>query len=185
MLGAEAVPPAVAEPRLFPGDAPLEALRHGRVGHVHVGEAGIAAPVGQFERVQQRRLGRHLVVAQVRMPAHAAAGADLVEVPVLVDVGHHDDVLGLRMAVFLGDMRLQLAEVPGEGHELRRAHRPAAEDEHEVVHESRKHAAARLLVPRRQRIQADDLGPRRRPQRPNLELHISCPAHAPAKGLGS
>ncbi len=120
------------------------------VGGEHVGEIGIAARLRRrhLERMQHGGLGRHVDVGHVGMP-HGLAVAEIADrLAVLDDVGDHVELRVLlveRLAVGVRSGRIELAEIPAEGDELRVGERLPVEHDHEPV---APHAFDRIDVAR-------------------------------------
>ena len=83
--------------------------------------------------MKDRRLGRHLQIAHVGMPAEPATALERIDFTILVHVRHDDQFVEFRMAVFFGHVNLRVAENSFEADKLGRGQFLIAEHQYAML----------------------------------------------------
>ncbi len=150
---------------ISPSSVGLQPVRQRLVGHVLVGEHGVAAIGRNLARQQHAAHRRDLEVGGVGVPEAAEV------VALVLELDHRRDERRFGQAVELRILD-QLAELAGEGHVLLRRHLLVAQEDHEMVEEGLAHLGDHVVLEIARHVDAVQLGAQGAGDRPDLDMAI-------------
>jgi hypothetical protein len=139
-------------------------------GCVHVPEPGIAAGLGNLDRVKHRSNRSAGTVGEVGMP-HRPAVRDADVSSVLAPGGDEQDLRVTGQDGVVGRMLVQRAETPGEGDLLPRRNPLVPEHQHQMLEMRPVYLLEDLVVERLRQVEVDDLGAECIRKGSNLDTH--------------